>query len=263
MYIFIYLAAACGILSGGLREDLVLWPGIEPWTPCVASIESQPLGSPENVLYYLPVISKDASLLPTRLRSHIFFTISLLHWVKSRISVWPLACFPMTASNVTRSLSGHASFYPHTWDAVWLPSRLRCQDVQPCIVSFPRGEQSCHKGQICPFSLFLLMPQVNHIITVPETSSTTPIPCQWGPPALISFPASFSLSRPSPCILWSHWLSSGVLVTSGNFPFSGPQAPPGQWCKHFPEFCSAQPAQPLPAACKPMPPHPPHVAEDL
>ena len=44
MYIFIWLhwvlAVAHGILSGGLREDLVLGPGIGPWTPCVGSMES-------------------------------------------------------------------------------------------------------------------------------------------------------------------------------------------------------------------------------
>ena len=58
MYVFIWLhwvlAVAHGIFSGGLREDLVPWPGIEPWTPCIGNTESQPLdhqGSPKNVLY--------------------------------------------------------------------------------------------------------------------------------------------------------------------------------------------------------------------
>ena len=78
-------------------------------------------------------------------------------------------------------------------------------DVRMCsrpglsLVSFPHGEQSYHKGQICPFSFFLLMPQVDHIIIVPETSSTTPpSPASGVLLTPISFPASSRTAIPLP-----------------------------------------------------------------
>ncbi|CAM9642772.1 unnamed protein product [Rangifer tarandus platyrhynchus] len=82
------------------------------------------------------------------------------------------------------------------------------------IVSFPHGEQSYHKGQICPFSLFLLMPQVNDIVTLPETYSTIPpSPARGIPLTPISFPPRFLHSHPSPCIFFSPTVSAQGLLS--------------------------------------------------
>ena len=118
------------------------------------------------------------------------------------------------------------------------------------IVSFPHGEQSYHKGQICPFSFFLLMPQVNHIVILPETYSTIPP----SPARGIPQPRSVSL-------LVSHTViplpASSVVPLSQLrdschlrklFPFSR--------LTTLPRVLQCKPAQPFPAACPCPPPRP-------